>query len=102
MKNEVIINLTLPVLSVAICLLAAGPLAHPVLFGCASLALMAGGLCLLFAARRPLYQQRRFFSFGSGELDRPHRKLYRAAYVLLWSGAFFALIVLAVMSWRPG
>ena len=45
-----------------------------------ALALGAIGTALLFAARLPLYQQRRFFVFGPRELDEKHRRLYRLAY----------------------
>lgn len=38
------------------------------------------GTSLLFRAKRPLWQQRIFFSFGSKQLPPSHRRLYRVAY----------------------
>ncbi len=38
------------------------------------------GSALLFLARLPLYRRRQFWTFGPGELDRKHRRLYWLAY----------------------
>jgi hypothetical protein len=60
-----------------------------------ALALGAIGVALLFAARLPLYQQRRFFLFGSRQLDEEHRRLYRWAYKFV--GASVGLLILLLM-----
>jgi hypothetical protein len=39
------------------------------------------GAFLLFAARLPLYKQRRFWTVGPKQLDRKHRRLYWLAYI---------------------
>ena len=52
------------------------------------------GIGLLFAARLPLYRQRKFFSIGPRELDARHRKLYTAAYLLIVPS-----IVMLVLMW---
>jgi hypothetical protein len=51
------------------------------------------GIVLLFLARLPLYRQRRFWTFGPGELDRFHRRLYWLAHlvVLVSIGLFFTV-----------
>jgi len=51
------------------------------------------GTVLLFLARLPLYRQRRFWTFGPGELDDFHRRLYWLAYlvVLVSMGLLFVL-----------
>ena len=101
MRNEAILNLVLPLTMLAVCLLASGLVAHPVPVGCASLALMAGGACLLVLARWPLIQARRFFEFGSGKLDARHRALYHAAYFAIWAGVVLGLLV-ALRAWAAG
>lgn len=60
-----------------------------------ALALAAAGVLLLGYARWPLYRQKRFFCFGSRLLDAPHRRCYRAAYVLIIAAILLLLIVLA-------
>jgi len=52
------------------------------------------GTGLLFAARLPLYRQRKFFSIGPRELDACHRKLYKAAYIFIVPS-----IVMLVLMW---
>ncbi|HEV7926390.1 MAG TPA: hypothetical protein VGR14_13600 [Verrucomicrobiae bacterium] len=49
------------------------------------------GFALLFAARLPLYKERRFWTIGPRQLDRKHRRVYWLAYtfsavslLLLW------------------
>jgi len=41
------------------------------------------GAVLLFIARLPLYRQRRFWTVGSEQLDRKHRRIYWLAYVFV-------------------
>jgi hypothetical protein len=48
-----------------------------------ALALGAVGTVLLFFARLPLYRKRQFLSFGPGQLDGIHRKLYWVAYLFV-------------------
>jgi len=50
-----------------------------------SLGLGAGvlGAVLLFVARIPLYKQRRFWTFGTKQLDQTHRRIYWLAYALV-------------------
>ena len=59
------------------------------------LALAVAGVLLLGYARWPLYRQKRFFCFGSRLLDAPHRRCYRAAYVLIIAAILLLLVVLA-------
>ena len=61
-----------------------------------ALALAAAGVLLLGYARWPLYRQKRFFCFGSRLLDTPHRRCYRAAYVLIIAAVLLLLIVNAI------
>ena len=63
-----------------------------------ALALATIGTVLLFAARLPLYRQRRFFVFGSRQLDEKHRRLYRWAYKFI--GASVGLLVLLLLILR--
>ena len=60
------------------------------------LALAAAGVLLLGYARWPLYRQKRFFCFGSRLLDTPHRRCYRAAYVLIIAAILLLLLVNAI------
>jgi hypothetical protein len=60
----------------------------------AALASGVTGSILLFFARLPLYQQRRFGTFGSRELPNLHRKLYRLAYIFV-----AACILLLAIVW---
>ena len=53
----------------------------------------AVGSVLLFFARLPLYRQRRFWTFGSSQLDPFHRKLYRVAYVFLGISILLLLLI---------
>jgi len=48
-----------------------------------ALALGAVGTVLLFFARLPLYRKRLFLTFGPGQLDGIHRRLYWAAYLFV-------------------
>ena len=57
-----------------------------------ALVLAAIGTALLFAARLPLYKQRRFFVIGPGDLDEKHRRLYRLAYKFI--GSSVGLLIL--------
>jgi dipeptide/tripeptide permease len=41
------------------------------------------GAVLLFAARLPLYKQRRFWTIGPMQLDRKHRRIYWLAYAFV-------------------
>lgn len=41
------------------------------------------GAILLFVFRRPLYQQRRFWTIGPMPLDRNHRRIYWLAYLFV-------------------
>jgi hypothetical protein len=55
------------------------------------------GSVLLFAARLPLYRQRRFFTLDPKALTGVHRKLYYAAYwFIVPSVALLALLLLSV------
>jgi hypothetical protein len=59
-----------------------------------ALALGAVGTVFLFFARLPLYRKRQFLSFGPGQLDGIHRRLYWLAYL------FVAVsILLLVLVW---
>lgn len=51
------------------------------------------GIVLLFFARLPLYRARKWFSLGPGELDRPHRRLYGLAYLLITCSVLLLLTV---------
>ncbi len=60
-----------------------------------ALCLGGTGSLLLFAARLPLYRQRRFFTFGPSSLTGIHRKLYYAAYwFIIPSVALLILLLL--------
>jgi hypothetical protein len=63
-----------------------------------ALALATIGTLLLFAARLPLYKQRRFFVFGPRELDEKHRQLYWRAYKFI--GASVGLLLLLLLMLR--
>ena len=52
------------------------------------------GAILLFAARLPLYKQRRFWTVGPGQLDPKHRRLYWLAYIF-----FAASLLLFAAVW---
>jgi hypothetical protein len=52
------------------------------------------GSLLLFFARLPLYQQRRFWTFGPRELPVFNRKLYWLAYVFVAASVLLLLIIL--------
>jgi hypothetical protein len=41
------------------------------------------GVSLLYFARRPLYRQRQYFTFGPKELPPLHRKIYWLAYAFV-------------------
>jgi hypothetical protein len=56
------------------------------------------GSALLFFARLPLYQQRRFFTFGSSALDERHKRLYRWAYRFV--GVCVFLLVMLILALR--
>jgi hypothetical protein len=45
-----------------------------------ALCLAVIGIATLFAARLPLYRQRRFFTIGPWALDRTHQRLHAVAY----------------------
>jgi hypothetical protein len=62
-----------------------------------ALALGAIGVALLFAARLPLYRQRRFFVFGPRELDERHRRLYRWAYRVVGTSVFLLVLLLLIL-----
>ena len=53
------------------------------------------GVSLIFCAKVPLYQQRRFFTFGSGVLPEGRRPFYRWGYrlVLLAIALLLCLLV---------
>jgi hypothetical protein len=55
------------------------------------------GTILLFAARLPLYKQRRFWTIGPMQLDRKHRRIYWLAYIFVAAG----LLLLGVV-WLRG
>ena len=55
------------------------------------------GIVLLFFARLPLYRARKWMTVGPGNLDRPHRRLYWLAYVLIAGSVLFLLTV-----WQGG
>lgn len=52
----------------------------------AALACSGVGIVLLFLARLPLYPQRRFWTIGPRELDRPHRRIYWLSYLFVFAG----------------
>ena len=94
MKYGVILELSVMIL---IALLALGLISHPDLFCYASLIAVVGGAVLLVVARWPLYRQRRFFEFGNKDLDRKHWMMCQAAYLFLWIGICFALVLLLIL-----
>ena len=49
---------------------------------------------LLFVARLPLYEQRRFWTIGPMPLDRKHRRIYWLAYVFVVTGLLLLGVVL--------
>jgi hypothetical protein len=51
------------------------------------------GAILLFAARLPLYKQRRFWTLGPGQLDRKHRRLYWLAHIFLAASLLLFAVV---------
>jgi hypothetical protein len=55
------------------------------------------GAILLFAARLPLYKQRRFWTVGPTQLDRKHRRIYWLAYI-----SFAASLLLFAVVWLRG
>ncbi|MFA6544595.1 MAG: hypothetical protein WCS99_09240 [Limisphaerales bacterium] len=55
------------------------------------------GVLLLFFARLPLYRQRRFLTFGPGQLAGVHRRLYFAAYVCLGFGVVMMLALICCL-----
>jgi hypothetical protein len=55
-----------------------------------ALAVAAVGIGLIFYAKIPIYQQRRFFTFGSSALPESRRAFYRWGYRC----AFFAVALL--------
>ena len=63
----------------------------------ASMAFAMIGIILLFFARLPLYKQHRFFTFGSKALPPLHRKLYRAAYVLICIAVVLMVLLIAAL-----
>ncbi len=66
------------------------------------LALATAGVLLLGYARWPLYRQKRFFCFGSRLLDTPHRRCYRAAYVLIIAAILLLLMIVLAKLRREG
>ena len=62
-----------------------------------ALALGIIGVMLLFAARLPLYEQRRFFVFGSRQLDEKHRRLYRWAYRFIGTSVLLLVLLLLIL-----
>jgi len=62
-----------------------------------ALALSVIGVALLFAARLPLYRQRRFFVFGSRQLDEKHRRLYRWAYRFIGTSVLLLVLLLLIL-----
>ena len=48
---------------------------------------------LLFVARLPLYEQRRFWTIGPMPLDRKHRRIYWLAYVFVVTGLLLLGVV---------
>jgi hypothetical protein len=59
--------------------------------------LAAIGAALLFAARLPLYKQRRFFVIGPGDLDEKHRRIYRLAYRFIGVSVGLLILVLSLL-----
>lgn len=55
------------------------------------------GTGLLFAARLPLYRQRRFWTIGRTQLDRKHRRIYWLAYIVITA----SLLLLCVVALLP-
>ena len=51
------------------------------------------GAVLLFAARVPLYRQRRFWRFWPRCLDRKHRRIYWLAYGFVSAGLLLLWVV---------
>ena len=66
----------------------------------ASYAAGLSGVILLFLARLPLYRQGRFWTFGSKELDRPHRFFYNVAYVFIVVCIILILITWAIVKYH--
>lgn len=63
----------------------------------ASIAFAVTGIVLLFFARLPLYEQHKFFTFGSKALPPLHRKLYRAAYVFICIAVVLMLLLIVAL-----
>ena len=55
------------------------------------------GIVLLFAAKLPLYRQRRFFTFGPRSLDERHRRLYQLGYRFIAVGLLLMVCVLLAL-----
>ena len=54
------------------------------------------GIALLFAARLPLYKERRFWTIGPRQLDRKHRRIYWLAYLFIAASLLLLCTVLLV------
>jgi len=62
------------------------------------LAVAAVGVSLIFYAKIPLYQQRRFFTFGSRALPEGRRRFYRWGYRCV---IFAVALLLCLLLSRP-
>jgi hypothetical protein len=51
------------------------------------------GAILLYFARRPLYRQRRYFTFGPKSLPPIHRKIYWLAYAFVVASVLLLSVV---------
>jgi hypothetical protein len=63
-----------------------------------ALVVAAIGVSLIFYAKIPLYQQRRFFTFGSGALPEGRRRFYRWGYRCV---IFAVALLLCLLLSRP-
>jgi hypothetical protein len=61
-----------------------------------SLAGASVGVVLLFLAKLPLYQEKKFFTFGTKSLDAKHRKIYLIAYRFIGISIIALLLAIAL------
>ena len=96
-RGELIVNMAVVFGPVAIGILIAAslslaPVRIPGMLGCVGL--YAAGLSLLLAAKISLFRQGIWTSLGPSQMCRGNRRRYKAAYVLLVTGAVLNLMLL--------
>ena len=65
---------------------------------CYAIALLVSiiGVSMIFSAKLPLYQQRRFFTFGAGAIPESRRSFYRWGYrCVIFAVVLFLLLLLS-------